>query len=167
MSVVVRLARADEAELLPQIERSAAETFRGSAHAWIADDEVSPASFHRNLAETGHVWVAEVEGDLAGFLTGEAFEDALHIWEFAVSHDHQGQGLGRALIRSAVATAAERGLPAVTLTTFSNIAWNAPFYERLGFRKLDAHERPDRLSAILAKEAARGLTDRCAMRLTL
>lgn len=167
MSVAIRLARADEAELLPEIERSAAEAFRGSAHDQIADGEASPASFHRPLAEKGFVWVAEVDGRLAGFLTAEAVEDALHIWELAVSHAHQGHGLGRALIRSAAAAAADRGLSAVTLTTFSNIAWNAPFYERLGFRRLDAYERSDRLSAILAKEAARGLTDRCAMRLTL
>lgn len=32
---------------------------------------------------------------------------------------------------------AEQGAPAVTLTTFRDVPWNAPFYERRGFRVLD------------------------------
>ena len=113
----------------------------------------------------GLVWVAEADGELIGFGAGEAFEDAIHLWELAVAQPHQGQGAGRALMAALVDEASRRRAPAITLTTFSDIPWNAPFYGRLGFQILA--EPNARLQATLAKEEARGLTSRCAMRLPL
>ena len=167
MTCVIRQARPEEADALPAIERSAATAFRGSAHDWIADDQVSPAEFHRPFAEAGLVWVADLGERLAGFLTSETFLDGLHIWELAVSHGHQGRGIGRQLVQAAIEAARERGLPAVTLTTFYDIPWNAPFYARLGFSQPDPRDLPERLRANLSREAARGLAHRCAMRLDL
>jgi GNAT superfamily N-acetyltransferase len=109
--------------------------------------------------------VADAGRGLLGFGACEAFDDALHLWELAVRHDAQGQGVGRALIAAAVEEARRRALPAVTLSTFRQIPWNAPFYARLGFALLDDPALNPRLVAVLAKEARRGLTDRCAMRL--
>lgn len=53
--------------------------------------------------------------------------------------------------------AARRGLPALTLTTFADVAWNGPYYERLGFRRLAEGELPPGLRAVCAAESARGL----------
>ena len=44
-------------------------------------------------------------------------------------------------------------MPAVTLTTFRDVPWNAPYYERLGFRTLAADEITPGLAAIRAHEA--------------
>ncbi len=55
----------------------------------------------------------------------------------------------------------------MTLTTFASLPWNAPFYERLGFRRLAGAERGGRLAALLRAEERRGLRDRVAMRLDL
>ncbi|WP_374570278.1 GNAT family N-acetyltransferase [Phenylobacterium sp.] len=164
MGFRVRLAYPDEVDQLPPVERSAAELFRGSAQDHVADGEVSPAPFYRPLAEAGLVWVAEAGDGIAGFAACEAFDDALHIWELAVARPYQARGIGRALVEDAVRAARTMGLPAVTLTTFADIAWNAPLYRKLGFRALDGAERPQRLRDVLAREAARGLTGRCAMR---
>jgi GNAT superfamily N-acetyltransferase len=46
---------------------------------------------------------------------------------------HARQGLGRVLLDHACEWARGNGLKAVTLTTFANIPWNAPNYERCGF----------------------------------
>ena len=48
-----------------------------------------------------------------------------------------------------VAWARTRRLPAVTLTTFRHLPWNAPFYQRLGFRILSSHERTPGLAEVL------------------
>ena len=71
-----------------------------------------------------------------------------------------------ALIEQAVAWAGQRGLGAVTLTTFTDVPWNAPYYERLGFRRLSGDELTPGLKAIRAREAAIGLDrwPRCCMR---
>jgi N-acetylglutamate synthase-like GNAT family acetyltransferase len=70
---------------------------------------------------------------------------------------HQGRGLGRMLLEHAARRAAADGLPALTLTTFEHVAWNAPYYARLGFRILDDAEVTPGLRAIRRREAGIGL----------
>ncbi|GAA0328150.1 hypothetical protein GCM10009087_42940 [Sphingomonas oligophenolica] len=83
--------------------------------------------------------------------------------------DCQRLGIGRHLMTVTIRAATRRRVEAVTLTTFSDVAWNAPFYERLGFRRLPRRNMGGRLSAILRSEAEAGLPARrrCAMRLIL
>ena len=164
-SLRVRLATSHDIPALPQIERSAGEAFRGTDQAWIADDIVAEADAYPPLIEAGGVWVAEDDnGVVAGFISTKPLGGALHILELAVGHEHQRKGVGRGLMDAVLAEARRSGHRAATLTTFRSIPWNAPFYARLGFKLLDTP--PAALAAILAEEAARGLTDRCAMRLT-
>ena len=49
------------------------------------------------------------------------------------------------------------GLPALTLTTFADVPWNAPYYARCGFRILHDAEITPGLRAIRHHEAALGL----------
>jgi GNAT superfamily N-acetyltransferase len=164
----IRPAQAADLDLLPDIERSAGQAFRGTVHDWIADDQVTPAQTYVPLAAEGLVWVAvDSAGPPVGFVACEIFQQDLHVWELAVRRERQGGGLGRALMEAARQAAAARGLSALTLTTFRTIAWNAPFYERLGFEAIAPEQTPQRLADILAVEAERGLADRCAMRLGL
>jgi hypothetical protein len=60
-------------------------------------------------------------------------------------------------------------LVALTLTTFHDVPWNAPFYSRVGFEVLSASDFDERLSALLRKEVEEGFAEgtRCAMRLSL
>jgi GNAT superfamily N-acetyltransferase len=127
------------------------------------------AEDHRPFATQGLVWVAEDAGRLIGFATCEAFEHELHLWELAVRLDAQGKGAGRALIAAVVDEARARGLPAVTLTTFRDIPWNAPFYARCGFVELSDGEWGPFLTLVREKEVEIGLdvANRCAMRLAL
>lgn len=57
-------------------------------------------------------------------------------------------------------------MPAVTLTTFSDVSWNAPLYRHLGFRVLAEHEIGPQLQAARDAETAHGLdpTRRVCMR---
>jgi GNAT superfamily N-acetyltransferase len=154
---------------LPEVERSAGRAFLGSSQAAVANDPVSPAEFYAPRVPQGLVWVA-TEGDVPfGFACTEPFEDALHLWELAVRLDAQRQGAGRALVMAVAADARVRNLPAVTLTTFRDIAWNGPFYARLGFVEVPHAGANPRLSGLRAHEAALGLdvANRCIMRLAL
>ena len=62
--------------------------------------------------------------------------------------------------------AAERRLPAITLTNCADVPWNGPYYERLGIRFLDEEELTPGLQRIRRAEADRGLNRwrRAAMR---
>ncbi|WP_424217062.1 GNAT family N-acetyltransferase (plasmid) [Streptomyces sp. BI20] len=74
---------------------------------------------------------------LASERDGEAVVD--HV---AVHPDHTRRGLGAVLLARASRWAAERGLPALTLTTPGDAPpWHAPYFARLGFR--ETHATPD------------------------
>jgi GNAT superfamily N-acetyltransferase len=86
--------------------------------------------------------------------------------EFDIDQRWQGRGVGRRMMDEVIAWARREGFASVTLTTFANIPWNAPFYASFGFVPL-GEDAPEPLRAILARETARGLPDRVGMRLTL
>lgn len=79
---------------------------------------------------------------------------------------HAGHGLGAMLIGHLGALADAEDRPALTLTTFRDAPWNAPYYRRLGFVTLDAADQGPQLAAIVLREAASipGNVPRVAMR---
>ena len=156
----IRVATIDDVPHLPEIERSAAQAYLVTAHA---DDEesVTGAEAYPPLIAAEGVHVAEVEGRLVGFVSSAPLAGGLHIYELAVQLETQRQGIGTALLAAVRHAAARHKLPALTLTTFADVPFNAPFYARQGFAILNPP--PPHLAAILASEAARGWTQRCAM----
>jgi GNAT superfamily N-acetyltransferase len=167
----IRMARDNDAEALPCIEQSAGEAFRTITElAWLADGDNVSLERHRALIAQGSCWVAADDQDRpVGFLSAGIEGDVLHIWELDVRLDRQGSGIGRALLQQAIMDARRRGLAAVTLTTFREVAWNAPFYRKSGFRILEGAEVDERLASLLIGEAEHGMPaeQRCAMRLDL
>lgn len=162
--IIIRRAELAEISVLLEIERSAVEAFRSTKHAYVADEAVKAEDL-LPLVAAQSVWVAEINAVPVGFVAVERLEMELHVHELAVHLDHQRKGIGRGLMNAGIEAGRAAGYSAATLTTFRNIAWNAPFYQRLGFAIIEAP--PLHLSAILLSEAERGLTDRCAMRLKL
>ncbi|HEY5071896.1 MAG TPA: GNAT family N-acetyltransferase [Caulobacteraceae bacterium] len=165
----MRLATPEDLGSLRAIEESATSVFAGTGLLDKLGSKSSPAEAWAPAQRAGTLWVADdgCEG-LAGFLAATIVGEVLHIEEMDVIPDRQGGGLGRRLMQTAITWAVQRRLAAVTLTTFRQVAWNAPFYVSLGFREVGAHQSP-RLCAILAGESGRGLDPRyrCAMMLSL
>jgi GNAT superfamily N-acetyltransferase len=87
----------------------------------------------------------------------DSVDGAAHIEQVSVQPDDARRGIGRALIERAGEWARDRGLSALTLTTYVEVPWNGPYYERLGFRYLTAAEETPGLRAIRAHERAAGL----------
>ncbi|WP_438023597.1 GNAT family N-acetyltransferase [Sorangium sp. So ce233] len=169
-STFVRPAIEADLYRLPEIERSASEAFRGTDLNFEALTSVTPAEGWRDALRAGTLWVVDDgAGRPIAFLGAEAVGDELHIREFDVDLDHQGQGLGRRLLSHVIAWARTAKFQALTLTTFRTVPWNGPFYAALGFRELPPAETSSRLIAILKNEARHGLdpAQRCAMRLDL
>ena len=102
-----------------------------------------------------------------GFILAEAQPSSLFIVELSVHLDWQGRGLGRRLINRVAEHARPLGLTSLTLTTFRDVPWNAPFYRRLGFEMLTT--LTPELRQKREEETAHGLAygSRCAMRLPL
>ncbi len=166
MTVTIRLAGPADAQALPEIERDAGRSFLAIPDlAWIAGDSVMSADEHLPRIAAGTVWVAEdAEAGVVGFLNAEAIDADLHIWEAAVRGDFQQRGIGARLLAAAFDQARAAGLAALTLTTFRDVASNAPFYARNGFAIVEDDALDDWLAGLLRQEAAWGMPRRCAMR---
>lgn len=164
----LRLATPADAAILPGLEQSAGLAFRADREiAWLADAANLPAARYREIVAEGWSWIAE--GERAGpvaFAAATLESEELHLWELAVHIDHQRQGIGRALLQRLLFEAAAAAIPAVTLTTFRDLRWSAPFYRSMGFELVGPGQLDPRLAGLLAEEARKGLpaARRCAMR---
>jgi len=162
----IRPATQNDAAAMPDIERSSGAAFRQIPHlAWIADDTVTSQQRHEALIRLGAAWVShDASNMLTAFLTAEVREDVLHIWQMSVRSDQQRKGIGRNLIKAAEHWARSRHLVGLSLTTFRDVPWNAPFYRSCGFHDVDPQFFPA-LQATLEAEQQAGLPieQRCAM----
>jgi GNAT superfamily N-acetyltransferase len=154
----IRAARADDLPLLVEIERTAGETFRSVGMYLVADDDPGSVEELGSFADAGRAFVSVDEDDRpTGYLLLDVVDGTAHVEQVTVHPDHARRGIGRALLDRGAAWARAQGLPEVTLTTFVEVAWNGPYYERLGFRYLTPEEETPGLRAIRRHERARGL----------
>jgi GNAT superfamily N-acetyltransferase len=164
-SLRIRLAADNDVASIVEVEKSADEAFLATEHANAPDSPPTDLQAYRRLVASQSAWVAELDGTLVGSAVAERTPDALHVLELSVRKDCQRRGIGQRLMLAVIDAARARGDAAVTLTTFRNVIFNAPFYRTLGFEVIDAPS--SRLRAILAAEIAHGWKDRCAMRLAI
>ena len=168
LNITVRPTRPGDVTALPAIERAAGERFRDYPElAWLAEGEVISAEQHLDYAERGLSWLALANDQPVGFILAELHVSSLFIVELSVHLDWQGKGIGRRLIACVADQARKRGLASLTLTTFRDVPWNAPFYARLGFEMITTltpelrEKREEEMAHGLAYDA------RCGMRLPL
>lgn len=144
--MLIRLAQPAELTYLQEIEVASGEPFRALGMPEIADDV--PMSLE-DLAEH-EVWVAiGAEGVPVAFIAVGDVDGATHVHQVSVHPSHARQGIGAALIEHVTRDRA------VTLTTFRDVPWNAPYYERLGFQAVT--EVSPGLAELMREEASRGL----------
>ncbi|MEU7227617.1 GNAT family N-acetyltransferase [Streptomyces chrestomyceticus] len=153
---VVRTAVPRDLPVLRDIERAAGEAFRTVGMERIADDEPPSLPELARYQEAGRALVAcsAPDGAPLAYLLWEPVDGCAHIEQVSVHPDGARRGFGRALIERA---RQDSGLPSVTLTTFADVPWNAPYYARLGFRVLDEADLTQGLRAIRRREAELGL----------
>jgi GNAT superfamily N-acetyltransferase len=115
----------------------------------------------------GRAWVATDAVDVpVAYLLSAVVDAAAHVEQVSVSRACRGGGIGAALIDHLSSTAARDDHRWVTLTTFRDVPWNAPYYERLGFTTVGPAEYGPELAALMEDEASRipGNSPRVAMR---
>lgn len=158
-----RLARADDLETLRGIERRAGEPFRQLGMDAVADDEPPSVKELAAFERAGRAWVVDGEvgdgdaGRPVAYLLLDVVDERGHIEQVSVDPAYARRGLGRALMETAQEWTVAHGMRALTLTTFADVAWNAPYYTRLGFHTLPPDRLTEGLRRIRAHEAERGL----------
>jgi DNA-binding transcriptional MerR regulator/ribosomal protein S18 acetylase RimI-like enzyme len=154
----IRAVRDDELPILQDIEWAAGESFRAIGMPEIADDEPFPLDVLASYRRAGRAWVAVGDSDRpVAYLLADLVDGNLHVEQVSVHPDSAGRGVGRSLLDHLAGLATADGIAALTLTTFTEVPWNAPYYERCGFRCVDEADLTPGLRELRDREAAHGL----------
>ena len=157
-SYKIRSARFEELPLLSHIENSAAALFLDTPYAFLVNDDPLSLDFVQQQFQAGRVWVATDRYEIiVGYAIAREVDNTLYLQQIDVEPEHGRRGIGSALINTVCAWAKQQGYSIVSLSTFRNIPWNAPFYSKLGFRPLDEAELTTGFQQIRIKELAAGL----------
>ncbi|WP_234407214.1 GNAT family N-acetyltransferase [Microterricola viridarii] len=172
--MLIRPAQTADLARLAEIEAAAGERFRTLGMSAIADDAPPSPDEYESFRAAGRAWVAVDDGTeivgtavvgtavvgtaVVGYLLARLVDGNAHIEQVSVHPDSARRGIGAALIEAVEEWAHGHGLAALTLTTFADVPWNAPYYARLGFVELAVSEWGLELTALVGAEEAHGLT---------
>lgn len=154
--MIVRLALPTDLPSVQGVEEAADQVFAGlmDISTW-----GSPPTGEARAAEPGFLLVAAA-GDAADEVVGFAHVLVLgghaHLEQIAVLPDRSRQGIGSALLEDVCRCASAQGFGQVTLRTFADVPWNAPFYARHGFVLLETE--PPWMAPLQEAEERVGLT---------
>ncbi|KAA9149045.1 GNAT family N-acetyltransferase [Microbacterium lushaniae] len=157
-SLRIRLAHREDIEAIQHIERQAGRAFDAVNMHSVAEDAPPPASELEKFIVARHAWVvAPPDGQAVAYILVVVMDGNAHIEQVSVAPSAAGQRLGARLIDHVESWARSRGLKRLTLTTFADVPWNAPYYERLGFQRVADDTAGVGLQRVRAAEAAAGL----------
>ena len=166
----VRLAEPEDVAGLPAIERAAGLLFK----TYPGELGIPEGLYEKpNSIETfaaaqhaGRLWVAgDVGHDPIGFALVTELGGYAHLDELDVLPAYGRQGIGSALLAAVCSWAKDASYPAITLRTFRDVPWNAPFYRRRGFQVVESDALSPAHVALEAFERERGL--RTELRVTM
>jgi GNAT superfamily N-acetyltransferase len=167
---LIRAAVPKDFASLREIELAAGQLFAEIGMDEIANAEPSSLDALRRYSDSGHAWVlVDAREAPVGFALVDLVDGCAHIEQISIHPRHHRHGYGRMLIYEIATWAQDRGMPAVTLTTFRDVLWNAPYYERCGFQELAQAELTPGMAEVRARETNDGLDPRTrvCMRLDL
>lgn len=154
---VIRPARAGDLAQLPALERASTELFRETEHAWVVEDGGYDEQIYKDWFQHGVILIAEHDGQPVGFASAEEVDHQGFYALLCVHPAHANRGLGRRLTEAIKTWSVSRGYTTLTMTTFPNIPWNAPIFERMGFRIMGETELSPGLLEIRREEIESGL----------
>lgn len=152
----IRTATGADLPVLQDIEIAAGRAFRDIGMAAVASDEPFTIAELTEYAQSGRAWVAvDAEDRPVAYLVADIVDGNTHIEQVSVHPDYGRRGIGRELIEHVADWSLQHGRSTLTLTTFAEVPWNAPYYARCGFTVI-AEPSPG-LRRIREHEAEHGL----------
>jgi ribosomal protein S18 acetylase RimI-like enzyme len=149
-----------------QIDVLTERQFADAGHPEFLDGCTIPDGAAARAIDEQRMFVVEVDGRVEGWMFLTRDEGELSIGQLAVHPAQQRLGIGSALLRYVIALAYQAGEQTVVLNTQSDVPWNRPWYERLGFRVVETADWTGTMHAIVAEQSDAGLdwTTRVHMR---
>ena len=157
MARTIRVPEPQELRLIADVERSAGQMFAGAGMPNIAAHAPTPLEDLKEHQAEGLILIALEGSDIVGFATLNVLGDHAHLDQMAVAREHGRHGHGTRLLEAACELARQRGYDTITLTTFRDIPWNAPFYAQRGFKVIPEDDLSPELRAQRDLEQTYGL----------
>lgn len=159
-SVTFRFAAPHDAHAVRTIEFEAGQRFASVGMAGIADAPPMEMDLVNRKIAAQQIVVAVAAGETCvGFVMFEPQATRLYVQELDVLTAYAGQRVGAALIEQVAQLARAQQLTQLTLSTYREVPWNAPYYRRLGFRDIEEAELDAALIERRDAHIARGLDE--------
>ncbi len=143
--MLIRRAVADDAAAILALVPRLVSAF--SPPPWRNPDEMTATDHHvmadalRSAAEDPSVFVAEIDGVIAGFIHVRSLEDYYrrrkhgHVADLVVAPEQEGRGIATALIARAEEWSRAQGYDWMTLGVFEQNVRAERLYQELGYRR--------------------------------
>lgn len=155
-----RFAAPHDASAIRTIEFEAGQRFVSVGMVGIADAPPMEVEIVNRKIAAQHIVVAVDAGETCvGFVMFEPQPTRFYVQELDVLTSHAGQRIGAALLEQVAQLARAHQVTQLTLSTFREVPWNAPYYRRLGFRDIEEAELDAALIARRDAHSARGLDE--------
>lgn len=168
MTVLIKIRPATPEDLkpIPEIEITAGQIFRSVGMDAIADDAPPTLKSLERFRKAGHAWVAIAQppadssddsAKIVGYILVHLLDEtsvnipSAHIHQVTVAPDFTRKGVGAKLVKHIELWAKDKSFRELSLTTFRDVPWNAPYYRRLGFRVVSDEELLKEENAALSR----------------
>lgn len=151
-NIVIRSAAPSDFDRLPIVEVAAAQAFKAAGLPEIAHMPPAPPEYYHQLPTSAFVLVAETRKQVIGFCLVTELCGQAHLKEISVASEFAGKGVGKQLLQQALTAAQIRDFTMMTLTTFKDVPFNAPFYKSLGFVEFQPDTSWAHLKTLLENE---------------
>lgn len=124
---VIRIRRGEEADLQAVVR---------------LDREAFPAEWHYDegtllrALRAAHVFLVAHDDSVIGYAYGDIQGGSAHLSRLAISVEHQGRGVGTALLSEAVSLFHQRGAWCITLNTQGSNSASQRLYQQFGFQSV-------------------------------
>lgn len=164
----IRLSQVDDLCAIAGIEKAAASLFSYDILPQQEQQHTLSMPTLEQAQSEKRLWVAvDVQDEPMGFILMDAVSDWSWVREMGVHPEFGRRGIGRRLIETAIGWSYRQGSRYVGLTTFRDVAWNGPFYRRIGFSEFDQRTVPSFLQGALEQEQSWSQVARVAMYMEL
>jgi GNAT superfamily N-acetyltransferase len=158
--IKIRSGQIGETEVIQAIEMRSGQRFLKSAFPGVASDAPTSANLISDRIKCGDLLVATMDNNAPiAFAMFRPVGFSLYIEQVDVDPAFERRGIGAALLNHVLETARIKGYHALTLSTYKDVPWNAPYYLRIGFYFIPDDQLPEELLQIRREHVLRGLDE--------
>ena len=153
--LLIRPARADDVPAIIRADTAASALFAPTG--LLSEEALADHVLEEDLLASiraGETDVADLNGEgVVGFSQFTKMGDDLYLQQISVHPGFGKHGIGRKLMDALDTHAEKSRAKQITLSTFRDLAWNAPFYASLGFTELPRSAYAPYMTAIETSQA--------------